>query len=119
MKPINEMNASELSTQILSVAFAIHDNRHAQIPDLAWTLEKISDRLQVLTRWIPVSERLPTEEDANQNGLVCTYNEGRTGLCFLGEHGRPKVWHNGIHDYVCFDGQFTHWRRIDKPEAQP
>ena len=107
MKPINEMSLAELANKLCD----LHEGDTVGRIRIADRLDQIHD----FTRWIPVEERLPTGADANERGLVCTYKDGRTGLCFLGENGRPRVWHNGMHEYVCFDNQFTHWRRIDKP----
>ena len=59
--------------------------------------------LHSLTRWIPLSERLPTEEDADERGKVL--------FLFWGEHYESRYWNLG-RDYG-----MTHWKRIDKPEG--
>ena len=93
MKPIEQMNLAELA-EIM-----------APYSDLK---ERIINRLRVIheeTRWIPVSERMPTEEDADTRGKVMWY--------FWGEHYESRYW-NLRSDYGA-----THWKRITPPEAQP
>jgi len=112
MKPIRGMSLLELAEYVNNNLGSGDD-----INDIIYRLCELHD----LTRWIPVSERMPTKADANEQGYVCTYNKGRTGICFLGENGHPKVWHSYHQDWVHFDGQLTHWQRITPPtkEATP
>jgi hypothetical protein len=89
MKPINEMSLAECLADIRKGNYL---GRY-----------ELADRIHDLTRWIPVSERLPDMED---------------GEIFTG-----KVMWTNKYGYV---GQktgnklvelVTHWRHIDKPEG--
>jgi hypothetical protein len=66
-------------------------------------IEELADRIHELTRWIPVSERMPTEKDADTRGKVMWY--------FWGEHYESRYW-NLHSDYGA-----THWKRITPPEG--
>jgi hypothetical protein len=91
MKEIKDMNLAELA-EIM-----------APYSDLK---ERIINRLRVIheeTRWISVSERMPTEEDADIRGKVMWY--------FWGEHYESRFW-NLRSDYGA-----THWKRITPPEG--
>ena len=63
----------------------------------------LASRIHDLTRWIPVEERLPTEEDADERGNVL--------WLFWGEHYESRYWN--------LRGNYgmTHWRRIDTPDS--
>lgn len=96
-KPINEMSLTECLDEIRTYAFFLED------PEL----EEVADRIHELTRWIPVSERLPTKEDADDFGFVEWYigppNNERISWAPFYPHSRGA----------------THWRRIETPEAKP
>ena len=99
MKPINEMNLSDLA-----------DYFDSEYSVYGIDLEYCADRLRQLhelTRWIPVSERLPTEADADENGEIYIWSVGGSAHIILLVHALDEQddYHIG----------FTHWRRIDKP----
>lgn len=59
-----------------------------------------------LPKWIPVSERLPTADDANK--------VGRVWAVLKGEH--PKIWH-----YILVRDHpedFTHWMPLPEPPKE-
>jgi hypothetical protein len=101
MKDIKNMNLAELADQI---------ERKLDVPmgedlvqyDIADRLYAIHD----LTRWIPVSERMPTEKD----GYKSKYVTQRTVLV-MEKWGDISVVTIGLAKH------FTHWKRIDKPEG--
>ena len=70
----------------------------------------IADRIHDLTRWIPVSERMPTHEDFGEWGRVLIrYNDGDIdSMPFVGNVSQfttsSEFW-------------ITHWQRITPPEA--
>lgn len=60
----------------------------------------------VPTKWIPVSERLPTADDADRIGRVWAVHKGEL----------PKAWHYTlIQDYAKF---FTHWMPLPEPPEE-
>ena len=95
MKPIDQMNAGELAEYI---------DTHFQ-PLWPNECKKAIKRLRAihdLTRWIPVSERMPTEED----GFVSWYiDKGKGGGTM------NKKWNN-VPRFV------THWQRITPPTKE-
>ena len=97
MKDIKDMNLAELA-EIM-----------APYSDLK---ERIINRLRVIheeTRWIPVSERMPTEEDADRHGYVLWWSEDEVALPVA------HYWDfTGVPKY-----HFTHWQRITIPEGKP
>jgi hypothetical protein len=108
MKDIKDMNLAELADQI---------ERKLDVPmgedlvqyDIADRLYAIHD----LTRWIPVSERLPTREDADAEGYVWVSAIQIT----MGDRANDSwLWSE-----VSLDGGIaykpTHWKRITPPEA--
>jgi hypothetical protein len=63
--------------------------------------------LQAYQPWIPVSERLPEKEDADENGHILAYSEGlqRSTIC---------LWYHIIGDNVT-----THWREnVEPPKGE-
>jgi hypothetical protein len=72
----------------------------------------IADRIHDLTRWIPVSERMPTEADYSEAGQIHLW-DAEFGIC--------RVYHKDIaHDFLKrIPLEFTHWKRITLPEGKP
>jgi len=87
MKPIDQMNLAECLNELHVIS---RYNR------------PIIDRIHDLTRWIPVSERMPTHNDADIRGKVMWY--------FWGEHYESRFW-------SFRDKGATHWQRITPPEG--
>jgi hypothetical protein len=95
MKDIDKMNVAELADALQRFEFDMLN-------------EAVANRLRAIheeTRWIPVSERMPTHEDADIRGKVMWY--------FWGEHYESRFW-NLRSDYGA-----THWKRITPPEDKP
>jgi hypothetical protein len=71
----------------------------------AWVdaLENRINSLEAQHRWIPVSERMPTEEDGDGNGYVEFWNT------------RFKMSNYYKYDFSPFG--VTHWKRITPPEG--
>jgi hypothetical protein len=63
--------------------------------------EKLADRIHELTRWIPVSERMPTEEDS-----LCLWVDIEYFIYYISwaRDGKPNP-------------KCTHWKRITPPEG--
>lgn len=59
------------------------------------------------TRWIPVSERLPTEDDSDENGYVLVWNKNGRGTW----NWRDVVFHNHI-------VKITHWMPFPEPPQE-
>jgi hypothetical protein len=107
MKPINEMNLAECLWVICNPMEVTLDYTMTEI------LKQIADRIHSLTRWIPVEERLPTFEDADEEGYVFIRER---------ENESPhRTYHTvGRYDSLKVPDYFytvTHWRRIDTPEG--
>ena len=101
MKPINEMNLSECLV-------AIRELENHEIR-MGWH-GQLADRIHELTRWIPVSERLPTEEDGDEHGHVLVSEVER--------ESPNRRYEQVLHWDLVGEDYFytaTHWRRIDKP----
>jgi hypothetical protein len=102
MKDIEDMNLLELADDLTT------------LPSCSvrpYVLDTI-DRLRVLhelTRWIPVSERMPTIEDADERGNVLWWSLIGEGGAVIWEWDTPFEYHGKI--------VRTHWKRIDKPEG--
>jgi hypothetical protein len=75
--------------------------------------------LHDLTRWIPVSERMPTEDDGIIRCIDGEYAESEFTAKF--EKGVLKRWTIGDFDnmgwYRVETYEFTHWQRITPPEG--
>jgi len=83
--------------------------------------EKLADRIHELTRWIPVSERMPTDEDLGGCSYIITYCNGYIDKVTVRD-GVVKVWDYGDESWTDFDindeeTTFTHWQRITPPEG--
>jgi hypothetical protein len=78
--------------------------------------------LHELTRWIPVGERMPTEEEHGNEVFRVWVLGGETDACFVS--GKIMVWVDSPFeaDYEEYDPKryktaFTHWQRITPPEG--
>ena len=69
----------------------------------------LADRINDLTRWIPVSERMPTEEDGDERGNVLWWSLIGEGGAVIWEWDTPPEYHGKI--------VRTHWQRITPPEG--
>jgi hypothetical protein len=76
--------------------------------------EKLADRIHELTRWIPVSERMPTKDDA-LNGQVLVKEENWTT-----DHAYSIAYYKNIEPDVPerqpSEWYVTYWKRITTPE---
>jgi hypothetical protein len=82
----------------------------------------IADRIHDLTRWIPVSERMPTEDEFGNEIFRVWVSGIETNACFVS--GKIMVWVDSPFeaDYEEYDPKrhktaFTHWQRITPPET--
>jgi hypothetical protein len=89
MKPVNEWTLTECYAYLREMIWLdVHRGNHLEV----------IDRMESLTRWIPVTERLPTEKDGD--------------FLHAKVEGEPyALTHEGV--------AYSHWRRIDRPEAHP
>jgi hypothetical protein len=107
MKDIDKMNLSELADDLTT------------LPSCSvrpYVLDTI-DRLRVIheeTRWIPVSERMPTEEDGDENGEVLVSETEKESP--QRKYSYMKTW-NRLNDPNYFF-TITHWKRITPPEGE-
>jgi hypothetical protein len=110
MKAIDKMTLPELADAIWTMDI---ENWHVR--------DKLVPRLRAihdLTRWIPLSERMPTEED----GAVRCTDKCDPSNEFVAKiiHGVLKRWTIGDFDnmgwYKVNPWEFTHWKRITPPE---
>jgi hypothetical protein len=89
MKPIDQMTLTEIADFFDDEGMSLWADRLRAIHEL--------------TRWIPVSERMPTEEDVDEDGEVLAWSPDPhityTASCI------PLSYH------------FTHWQRITPPEG--
>jgi hypothetical protein len=97
MKDIDQMNLAELANKLCD----LHEGDTVGILRIADRMDKLHD----LTRWIPISERMPTEEDVDENGEVIAYSPDPA--ITVSASGIPPSHH------------FTHWKRITPPEDKP
>jgi hypothetical protein len=111
MKDTKDMNLEELADKVFNLEYCVNG-----------CVREISDRLRELhelTRWIPVEERMPTEEDLHSDGTFRIWLNGGDGLACI-HHNKIYVWDNdGFVDYdeTNFRVAFTHWQRITPPEG--
>jgi hypothetical protein len=79
----------------------------------AWVdaLENKINSLEAKHRWIPVSERMPTEADADGNGYVEFWNT-KYKMPHYYKYDFPLELYGLAH-------HFTHWRTITSPEVHP
>jgi hypothetical protein len=126
-KPINEYTMQECLDRLYDVVGHGYDRKGVEINvlELAWRIDKLLyeqaqrhdarvdaleneiNALRAKHRWIPVEERLPTQEDGDRHGYVQWWSENEVAI---------PVAH-----YWDFTGvpkhTFTHWRRNDKPDS--
>jgi hypothetical protein len=102
MKDIKDMNLTECIV-------ALRDQTKGDVWGMGHRdIIELTDRIEELTRWIPVSERMPTEED----GYKSKYVTQRTVLV-MEKWGDISVVTIGLAKH------FTHWKRITPPEGKP
>ena len=97
---INEMTRDQV-IETIRIAHQLEHLLDEPIP-LPEILRQLSERVDDLTRWIPVEERLPEKGDAFSD-YVLTIRFSDIQL---------HHWED-----VTRKGGFTYWRRIDKPEG--
>jgi hypothetical protein len=97
MKPSDQMSLAEALAQMRNTV-------------LLKSEMELCDRIHDLTRWIPVSERMPTEGDYSEAGQIHLW-DAEFGIC--------RVYHKDIaHDFLKrIPLEFTHWQRITSPEG--
>jgi hypothetical protein len=88
MKPIDQMNLAECLDELHAIS---RYNR------------PIIDRIHDLTRWIPVSERMPAEEDSCQGKVLWLQEEYSI---MVGGYTLPRSFTRA-----------TRWQRITPPEG--
>ena len=107
VKPISGMTLPEALTQMRNTV-------------LLRSEMELCDRIHELTRWIPVSERMPTQEDGLIRCIDGEYAESEFTAKF--EKGVLKRWTIGDFDnmgwYKVESYDFTHWQRITPPETR-
>jgi hypothetical protein len=103
MKDIKDMTLTELAIYVESNLISMRGEKYSFEYEVANRLRELHE----LTRWIPVSERMPTEADADGKGYVEFWSTKyqmpyHYKYDFLPErHGR----------------KLTHWKRITPPEG--
>ena len=107
MKDIEDMNLAEAIKALRDVDVITSGYE----PDYD-AIEELADRIHDLTRWIPVSERMPTEEDGDRHGQILIFevenespNRGYQQLVKWDAIGKPDYFY-----------AVTHWKRITPPE---
>jgi len=100
MSELGELLARNHFRHRCSICKATEDERNALISELS--------RLREGSRWIPVEERLPDEED-----------DGEIVLVFRPDYGsaQQKYFQNGqfVHENGRAATDVTHWRPLPKP----
>ena len=102
MKPIDQMTLPEVKEEIEKYAFVIDNSR----------LYSLLDQLDDLTRWIPVEERMPTEDDGYF--IQWWIDDDREIGDELAYFPHPEVGY-----YHVPPKGATHWKRITPPEGKP
>jgi hypothetical protein len=103
MKDIKDMNLAELADRVESDEDIYHDE---------YVFVERLRELHELTRWIPVSERMPTEKDGSHLGYVLWW---RTDSIDLPDAGQWDLYTEYANDpNIAF---YTHWQRITPPEG--
>jgi hypothetical protein len=114
MKPINEYTLQECIERLRELPDGTVDDAcdKVMLPHLPWIFDvavALADRIEELTRWIPVSERLPTEEDADQHGYVLVRDADNESS---GETYHSMVQWDNVGKFEHFY-TITNWKRID------
>jgi hypothetical protein len=107
MKDIKDMNLTECIV-------ALRDQTKGDVWGMGHRdIIELTDRIEELTRWILVSERLPTREDADAEGYVWV-----SAIRILTATRSNDSW---LWSQVSLDGGIaykpTHWKRITPPEG--
>jgi hypothetical protein len=104
MKPINEYTIQECLDRIYDMVGDGYDKKANPVPisELAW-------RIECLTRWIPVEERLPTLEDSS--GFVD--HDARTCATVLAVDKTSYSPRCVNFRNVTKESGYSHWRRIE------
>lgn len=71
-----------------------------------WLAEYLVANGVTVQRWIPIEERLPTNDDAIRNGCVLA----------LGTDGLAGDWH--FHNIQLHPEWFTHWMPLPEPPGK-
>ena len=99
MKPIDQMNLAEALAQMRNTV-------------LLKSERELCDRIHDLTRWIPVSERMPTGEDGDVHGDVLI-SEVENEYPYR----RYQIITRWSFDANQYHETVTHWKRITPPEG--
>jgi hypothetical protein len=97
MKDIRHMNLAELANKLCD----LHEGDTVGLLRIADRMDKIHD----LTRWIPVEERMPTQEDKDVLAWYAT------------EY--PFAVLVNWYEFPMNNRSVTHWKRITPPEGKP
>lgn len=111
MKPINEMTLPDILEEMRrAVETTPFETRILSDAKISLRNQELADRIDDLTRWIPVEEALPDNGEA----VLCRRVEGGMGGA---KEIKPQVgtFRNGSFDCVFDWTRVTHWRRIDTP----
>jgi hypothetical protein len=126
MKPINEYTLQECLELLIHKGTLLGGEKATLIGKTppfhlidANGVREIANRIHELTRWIPVEERMPTEEDVmNTNDDIHSYMNGLVLWLVAHESGRLDYvlskWYMPPSTY----NKLLAWRRIDKPEGK-
>jgi hypothetical protein len=108
MKEVKDMNLAEVAGEISLIVYGHPLEELMPYMSRIYELHKEHEALKKQTRWIPVSERMPTEEDGDENGQVFvseTENESPHR-----KYTYMKRW-NKLNDPDYFH-TITHWKCV-------
>jgi hypothetical protein len=107
MKPINEMTLSELQE---SLRWMGDNNNNIPFEYIQKACYDCANRINELTSWIPVSERIPTVQDGD------TGDETGCVIVWVEPYKIPRIvnWKT-----VTDDPKYSHWKHIVPPEDKP
>lgn len=117
MKAIKDMNLAECIDRLRELPNGTVDDANVAVmfPGVPWIFdvaEELAGRIHELTRWIPVSERLPTKADANFHDEVMVSLDPMSLVNSpFGMMGIETVEYTD----VC-PRKHTHWKRTTEPE---
>jgi hypothetical protein len=118
MKPIDQMNAGELAEHYAELPMAEYQGAQYERDQVYNRLRAIHDQ----HRWIPVSERMPTEGDFGIDKRFRAWLGGIDSTAIFTD-GKLYVWddeayNSGWTEYDPNNNRvaFTHWQRITPPE---